>query len=191
MKRLTTSAVLAGVFLLFTAGATLAGHAVMGGGNRLHWGDNEPNFPRGYMYWHDKTGAAWPVYASAVEWDKETRLDAVYVSGANSCTSFRCVPVTETDFNNTGCAAPWGYANWTYNSSGHFTSAQMQVDRQCDSRTAADRRELVCHEMGHTIGLDERSSTADTCMRTGNMIGKQYPDPHDFEVLHYSYGHDV
>lgn len=191
--RRSSIATLMAVFLVFAAaGASVASHYLYdANGNKKHWSDNDPGFPRGYVYWHDQTGAAFPVYASAIEWDKETRLDAVYVSGGSSCTSSHCVTVSEVDFNNTGCAAPYGQAYTPTGSGGHLTTdTWVHYDRQCSSRSSADRRELVCHELGHTIGLYERPESASTCMRQGNMIGKQLPDTHDFDILHALYNHD-
>jgi hypothetical protein len=183
---------LSGVFVLFTATASFASHALrQPDGDRLHWADNDPGFPRGYVYWHDETGVEWPVFASAIEWDKATRLDAVWVSGSNSCSSSHCVTVREVNFNNVGCSAPYGETDIPSFGSGHFTSnVEVRIDRQCDSRNAADRRELVCHELGHSIGLGERMFGADTCMRTGNMIGETLPDEHDFVALSTSYDHN-
>ncbi len=84
IRRSSLVAFLFGVFVLFGATAAgLASHALtQADGDRLHWRDNDPGFPRGYMYWQDQTGAEWPVFSSAIEWDKETRLDAVYTSGS-------------------------------------------------------------------------------------------------------------
>lgn len=192
MRRWSLVVFLAGVFVLFgVTAASLASHALtQPDGDRLHWRDNDPGFPRGYVYWHDQTGVEWPVFASAIEWDKETRLDAVYVSASSSCTSSHCVSVLEADLN-AGCSAPYGITDIPADSGGHFTTdVRVRIDRQCDSRNSADRRELVCHELGHTIGLGERASSANTCMRTGNMIGKTLPDAHDYDALHTSYNHD-
>lgn len=191
--RRPTIALLLAVFLVFVAaGASLAGHYLYNSsGNKKHWSDNDPGFPRGYVYWHDKTGPSVPVYASAIEWDKVSRLDAVYVSSGSSCTSSHCVTVSEVDFNNTGCAAPFGEAYTPTNTAGHLTTdTYARVDRQCASRSYADRRELICHEMGHTIGLQHLAKTAQTCMRQGDMNGSSLPNGDDFSHLESLYNHD-
>ncbi len=98
--------------------------------------------------------------------------------------------VREADLE-AGCSPPFGLTAIPSGASGHFTTdVNIRIDRQCDSRNADDRRELVCHEMGHSIGLDDRALSAVTCMRTGNMIGRRLPDAHDYEVLHNSYNHN-
>jgi hypothetical protein len=177
--------------LLFVIGVTasFASHPLQqADGDRLHWRDNDPGFPRGYMYWQDTTGAAWPVFSSAIEWDRASRLDAVYTSG--SCSNSHCVTV-RTSALAAGCSAPYGVTAIPSGPEGHFTTdVNVQLDAQCSSRNAADRRELVCHELGHSIGLDDRAASAVTCMRTGNMIGRQVPDGHDFEALANSYNHN-
>jgi hypothetical protein len=175
---------------LGSASVAFAGHPLLqADGDRYHWADNDPSFPRGYVYWQDQTGAEWPVYSSAIEWDKASRLDAVYTSG--SCTSSHCVTVREVSFNNVGCAPPYGETSVPTTTAGHFTTdTEVRIDAQCDNRNAADRRELVCHEMGHSIGLGERASSSATCMRTGNMVGRTLPDGHDYEALYNSYDHN-
>jgi hypothetical protein len=191
MRRWSLVVFLTVVFVLFAATTSFAFHPWFDAdGDRRHWRDNDPGFPRGYVYWHDKTGVEWPVFASAIKWDQETRLDAVYVSGSSSCTSSHCATVREAALS-AGCSPPFGETSGPTSGAGHFTTGvEVRIDAQCDSRNAADRRELVCHEMGHSIGLFERASSADTCMRTGNMIGKTLPDGHDFETLHNSYNHN-
>ena len=142
IRRSSLVAFLFGVFVLFGATAAgLASHALtQADGDRLHWRDNDPGFPRGYMYWQDQTGAEWPVFSSAIEWDKETRLDAVYTSG--SCSSSHCVTVREADLE-AGCSPPFGLTAIPSGASGHFTTdVNIRIDRQCDSRNADDRREL-------------------------------------------------
>lgn len=192
MRRPTIALLLAVFLVSVVAGTSLAGHYLYNSsGNKKHWSDNDPGFPRGYVYWHDKTGSAMPVYASAIEWDKETRLDAVYVSGGSSCTSSHCVTVYELDYSNVGCSNPYGEAYTPTNTAGHLTTdTWVRFDRQCGSRTYADRRELVCHELGHSIGLQHLSSSANTCMRQGDMAGYSLPNQHDYDLLHALYNHD-
>jgi hypothetical protein len=189
MRRWSPLLALAGVLLLVVASASFASHALtQADGDRLHWADNDPGFPRGYVYSQDQTGAEWPVFSSAIKWDEESRLDAVYTSG--SCTSSHCVTVHEAALA-AGCSAPFGVTAIPAGAAGHFTTnVDVTIDAQCDSRNAADRRELVCHELGHSIGLGDRAASNVTCMRTGNMIGRTLPDAHDFEALHNSYNHN-
>ncbi|WP_154402578.1 hypothetical protein [Nocardioides speluncae] len=189
VRRWGLVALLASVFLLAAVAAANASHPmVQPDGDRMHWSDNDPSFPRGYVFWQDQTGAEWPVFSSAVQWDRASRLDAVYVTG--SCTSNHCVTVREADLDP-GCTGRLGEVLHVTGPAGHYFSAtEVRIDAQCDARSAADRRELVCHELGHSTGLDDRPSNTNTCMRSGDMVGEQFPDGHDFEVLLFSYNHD-
>lgn len=154
-----------------------------------HWRDRDPAHPRGYVYWVDNTGAEWPVYSSAVTWDQAPGLDALYTTSGASCPS-HCVPVNEHDLD-AGCTGRLGVFSPDVTASNHLTSdSWIRIDRQCDSRNYADRRELVCHEMGHSIGLDDRPETAPSCMRQGDMVGEQYPADHDWEALGNIYDHN-
>lgn len=184
MRRLVALILAAFTIIAVASTSAMAGHSL-----NYHWADADPSYPRGYVYWVDQTGPSWPVYSSAIDWDQETRLDAVYVSSAGACPS-HCVSVSEADLD-AGCTGRLGVMSPAVNSDGHLNgNTTVQVDRQCSSRNAADRRELVCHELGHSLGLDDRASTAVTCMRQGNMIGRQFPDQHDYDVLHSKYNHN-
>ena len=66
------------VLLFFSkASPAAANHWNHDPGHNVHWANNSPSFPRGYVYWADLTGAQWPVYSAAIEWDRSTKLDAV------------------------------------------------------------------------------------------------------------------
>lgn len=156
-----------------------------------HWNDNEPSYPRGYAFIQDQTPAAWPVYTAAIAWDSAPKLDLVWRSGPGSCG--HCVPFTAGPVGATGCA---GVLGQTYNrtlNGVHITSASAMVDSACAGISANGRREIVCHEMGHTIGLLDRGASASSCMRTGysGLPGAQ-PDGSslDFTQLNTEYGHD-
>ncbi len=155
-----------------------------------HWDDNEPGFPRGYAYIHDMTPAAWPVFTAAIDWDQAPKLDLVYRSGGSSCTSSHCVPFRAVALGGAGCSASPGVTNLTL-SGVHITSANSRVDSGCAGRPYNNRLELVCHEMGHAIGLDDRGAGAASCMRTNVPLGNQTDgDGTDFADLSAAYGHD-
>lgn len=177
-------ATLTAAFLLaFTGSSALA--ATFG-----HWDDNEPGFPRGYAYIHDKTPSVWPVYSAAIDWDKAPKLDLVYRSGGSNCTSSHCVPFSAVALGGSGCSATAGTTSYSL-SGVHITSANSKVDSGCASKSANNRRELVCHEMGHSIGLLDRGSSSSSCMRTGVALGNAIVGSSaDFTDLNAAYGHD-
>jgi len=189
-RRFGVVAVLVAVFVGSATAAALADKPIIQSGHRLHWGDNEPNYPRGYVYWLDQTGAAFPVYSSAIEWDKAGKLDAVYTTSSGSCPASHCASVLNAPLE-AGCSPPYGLTDIPWSGPGHFTTGvRIRIDTQCSSRNAADRRELVCHEMGHSIGIDDRAASSTSCMRTGNMVGRQLPIDDDYDTLRISYSHD-
>src|SRR5205085_4953075 len=71
-----------------------------------HWNDLETEFPRGYAYIQDLTPAAWPVYTAAIDWDRASKLDLVYRSGANGCV--HCIPFDDVPIDEPGCSARSG-----------------------------------------------------------------------------------
>lgn len=178
--------------IVFTAAAMLGAGATASLGSHStpdHWRDNDPGYPRGYVYWVDNTGSEWPVYSAAIDWDQAPRLDAVYVTNEANCPS-HCVSVNEADLD-AGCTGRLGVATTYTNASGHLTGqTYVRIDRQCDNRNYADRRELVCHEMGHTLRLQHVDPSLPTCMRQGDMIGEQDPRQHDYDALHNMYDHN-
>jgi hypothetical protein len=178
--------ILLAVFVLtFTGSAALASTSG-------HWSDNEPNFPRGYAYTHDQTPAAWPVYTAAISWDQAPKLDLVYRAASTACAGSRCVPFIATPIGAAGCPASdtTGLTGRNFNGV-HITSAISYVDSACASRTYNNRLELVCREMGHAIGLDDRGAGAVSCMRSNVDLGNQIDgSAADFNDLDVAYSHD-
>jgi hypothetical protein len=163
-------------------------------GAPLHWSDNDPSYPRGYIYWVDNTGAEWPVYSSAVEWDKAGRLDAVYTSSEAACPNTgHCVSVNETALGAAGCTGALGsttpviYAG----ASAHLhTDTVVEVDSECSGAAAGKRRTIACHEMGHSIGLYEDFARTNTCMAAPYQGVQQLPNEHDYNAIASQYNHN-
>ena len=159
----------------------LADNVARQGGQQLHWlKDNQDGV---YVYWVDHTPSGWPVQEAAGNWDASSAIDAIYRYEGTGCPS-RCVGVRKYNFG-TSCQNYPGETPIDAGPEGHLhdgTSARFNQDCQGHDK----RLELVCHELGHTIGVgDKDSHGADTCMRPGYMTSpeKQYPDSHDFNML--------
>lgn len=179
---------IAAIALLLTASAASASHALVSGGVQIHWQDGG-SADRAYVYWSDQTGAEWPVYTEALAWDQASSLDAIYRSSSQSCTSGHCVDVQEAPYAN--CDNILGQSTFNHYSSGHLTSGNWsRVDQDCGSKPYNARRELLCHEMGHSIGLADKSSTSSSCMRTGLPLGSAVQNSHDYDELAIIYGHN-
>lgn len=153
-----------------------------------HWGDNEPGFPRGYAYIQDQTPANWPVYTAAINWDQASKLDLVYQAGTGSCPS-HCVPFVANAVGQAGCAGLLGVT--TANAGTHIQSASVRVDSACAGQSYNGRLQIVCHEMGHAVGLNDRQASP-SCMSTNiSTLGdKPHPVEADWNDLWAAYGHD-
>lgn len=181
---------LAGIALMFTAGSAMASHSMSDNGATLHWQTNSGG--TAYVYWSDKTSASWPVYTEAVAWDQASGIDALYVSGSNSCTSGHCVVVNEAALSGNCTAGVVGQTTVAHYSSGHFTPGMtVHVANACTSQPYNGRRALLCHEMGHSIGLNDVASTSSSCMRTNAAsLGSVIQNSHDYAQLGVIYGHN-
>lgn len=77
---------------------------------------------------------------------------------------------------------PWsdaGRANIRVNSSNHIQKGWAKLNNDTPD---ADRRSTICHELGHTLGLDHRSATS-SCMYGAADAFPVNPDQHDYEQL--------
>lgn len=128
-------------------------------GHNVHWANSSPSFPRGYVYWADLTGPQWPVYSAAIEWDRSTKLDAVYVGPSASCPSTpHCVTVRQTALGAT-CSGTLGQTNVSYYpATGHLeTSTRVDLSSAC---TACERRQAPNHHVSRARAFD-RDGRAD------------------------------
>lgn len=161
-------------------------------GADVHWADKEPTHPRGYVYWADRTGAEWPVYSAAVEWDRASKLDAVYISGSQTCPSTpHCVSVVETSIND-ACSPKAGQTDWSYyTASGHLeTKTLVRVNSHCSNASYGMRRTITCHELGHSIGMNEQTSDTSSCMTSPYDVPRTMPSTHDYQSIASVYRHN-
>ncbi|RNL78454.1 hypothetical protein EFL95_04985 [Nocardioides marmorisolisilvae] len=174
------------------ASSAAANHWNHDPGHNVHWTNSSPSFPRGYVYWADLTGPEWPVYSAAIEWDRSTRLDAVYVGAGSSCPSTpHCVTVRQTALG-TSCSGTLGQTNVSYYSAtGHLeTSTRVDLSSACSTSSASKRRTITCHELGHSIGMDEQRTADDSCMVDPYVTPHTLPSAHDFQSIATVYNHD-
>lgn len=176
--------VLAGSVAAFcvTVGAALGTHALYSGGvGPIHW-------QSGYVYWADDTGPEWPVLSQAAAWDKSGHIDGMYRSSSAACTSGHCVTVREAPLGS--CSGTVGNTKFKAYSGGHFIpkSVDIRVDQDCSGLSSTRRRELTCHEMGHSIGLAHRPASSSSCMRIG-PLSSAIQNAHDYKQLASIYNH--
>lgn len=72
-----------------------------------------------------------------------------------------------------------GYANVRYNDQGHIQRGRVRVK---NSNPDSERRALLCQEVGHTLGLAHRGTTA-SCMYQNDYYAASTPDRHDYDQL--------
>lgn len=182
MRRIRIFAVLAAVFaFMFTGSVAVAS-------SFGHWDDNEPGYPRGYAFIKDTSAAAWPVYTAAISWDQAAKLDLIYQTGAGGCG--HCVPFESVAMGGAGCSPVAGETSFGL-SGVHLVNVSSRVDSGCAGLSYNNRLELVCHEMGHAIGLNDRGAGAASCMRTGVPLGNEVDGSDaDFADLFNAYSHD-
>jgi hypothetical protein len=72
-----------------------------------------------------------------------------------------------------------GLANVRYNDQGHIQRGRVRVK---NSVSESEKRPLLCQELGHTLGLGHRSTTA-SCMHQNASAAAASPDQHDYEQL--------
>lgn len=160
--------------------------------NKGHW--SRHGHPQAHMDVVDRTGNAWPVYASQIRWNEVTNgISAQYASNGSQC-AHHCVGVAvlrpaEDPYNimYPDCRGSAGYATV----GGPFVGAQdhfnekvrIRYNQSCASRlTRRDRRALTCQEQGHALGLTHRNSP-DSCMFQDPTRADRAPDEHDRHTL--------
>lgn len=170
-------------------------------GNNGHWKkighDN-----KAHIHWVDDTGSAWPVRAGKNNWTAGvSAISLQYAANAGDC-GHHCINVDSID---PGDAPP----NYDFDNGCDGGNVAVTVipplagapnnhyDEQLRIRFNADCRfvygpigelTVVCHEMGHSVGLRHYSQSPGSCMRNGAF--DPYPDAHDFNVVDSIYDHN-
>ncbi len=73
----------------------------------------------------------------------------------------------------------FGRADIRVNSANHIQKGWAKLN---NNTADANRRSLICHELGHTLGLDHRSVTS-SCMYGPSDAFPISPDQHDYDQL--------
>ncbi len=118
----------------------------------------------------------WPVRAAAERWDDANPVDYRYTT--KGCPEgAQCVNVRQAELagSTVGSAA-------TGRSGSTIVSATVVLDTTFGRKNAAARRRnVVCHELGHALGLEHRSGTS-SCM-TSYVTDQRYPARADITEL--------
>ncbi|WBQ08336.1 hypothetical protein [Kribbella sp. CA-293567] len=137
------------------------------------WSYGAYNDPQ--VYFLDSTSSAWPVIASVTEWNRATGIDSFWKSGSTACpTGVHCVTVANGAYGSTG----WlGLTTWTPNTQGPV-SVKLNDSY---TLTAAERRTIACHELGHALSLNHNTSTT-SCLYSGTYVSL-VPNADDYKIL--------
>lgn len=168
-------------------GATPSGnsHQLMANGLALHW-THQSGQERKIII-RDSTNDTWTNKLPNVlsDWGQSSEFRFVKQQAATDSTS-RLNCTMPTDYGrvkvcNHGSYTFTGAGRYTikFNSEGHIQRGRVRLK---NSVVDADRRPLMCQEIGHTLGLEHRMTTA-SCMWKNASEAADTPDTHDYEQL--------
>jgi hypothetical protein len=166
-----------------------------------------PEFARAFADW-DTTGDGWTAPARIDLRDGSSRL------GACGATSGQITVCNDNYGDNgwLGIAQIWATKNHIYQATAKMndwyfeespderdindvTWYQRNFPNDWQAVLAADRKNVMCQEIGHTFGLDHQdenfsNTDLDTCMDyVWDPRGDEYPNFHDYEQLATIYNH--
>ena len=170
------ASVLVSSFVGFTGSATASAAA-----STMSWSEN-------VVYVYDTTSAIkkkngspwWPVKAAADRWDNDNPVEFRYTTQRCPAGS-QCVTVRQSEL-----AAPTVGVTTTSRVGADIRSATIVLDTTFGrTNTSARRRNVVCHELGHALGLKHRTATT-SCL-TSYVTTTLYPDATDIKSLNTMY----
>jgi hypothetical protein len=151
---------------------------------------NFVSWQKDVVYVYDTTSAIkqadgsprWPVRAAAERWAKGNPVDFHYTTKGCPKGS-QCVVVKQAEL-----ASPAVGTTATSISGVNITSATIILDTTFGrTNSAAHRQNVVCHELGHSLGLQHRTGTS-SCL-TPYVTNTRYPDSTDIKNLTVMYGY--
>lgn len=160
-----------------------------------HWGRSTSPFT---LKLGDDVDVNWDSYLvkAGGDWAGASALDTSVVSGVTTGRKCRAatgrVEVCNAAYGNNG----WlGLASISL-SGKHITQGTAKMNdtyfNTVKYNNAAERQDVMCQEVGHTLGLDHTStdgSTQSTCMDYSTTADVTTPNSHDFEQLAAIYTH--
>lgn len=148
------------------------------------------SWPKDVIYVYDATASikksdgtqVWPVKTVAARWSKDNPVEFRYTS--KGCpANVQCVTVKQSELPDPAV----GLAT-TGSVGADITSSAITLDTTFGRKNSAARRQnVVCHEMGHALGLKHRT-TKDTCMYA-YVTSERHPDKTDVKTLNTMYGY--
>jgi hypothetical protein len=183
-KILLAFALFAGVLLSSLLGATTPAPAEASTKvNFISW-------PKDVIYVYDTTSKlkekngtpVWAVKAAAERWSAGNPVEFRYTTTGCPKDS-QCVTVRQAEL-----AAPAAGVTATGFSGADIKSSNVTLDTTYGKKNnEAKRRNVVCHELGHSLGLKHRTQTS-SCL-TSYTASQKYPDATDIKNLNTMYGY--
>ncbi len=151
---------------------------------------NFVSWPKDVVYVYDTTAhlkksdgtQVWPVKAAAARWSKGNPVDFRYTT--TGCPKgAQCVTVKQAELADPTV----GVAATSYVGA-DIKASNITLDTTFGRKNSAARRQnVVCHEMGHSLGLQHRAQTS-SCMNP-YVTSERYPDKTDVKNLSTMYGY--
>lgn len=146
----------------------------------ITWARN--NFTNPQIYYHDTTGASWPVGTVLTEWNTSPNIHVVWTTGACPAISgTHCVGVYEAAYGDLG----WlGIFHFATDSGNHFIDGDESIS--LNDSYSSNHQAVACNLVGQSIGMGHNTSTG-SCLYSYNPSAGA-PNSDDFnEVLHVLY----
>jgi hypothetical protein len=151
---------------------------------------NFNSWPKDVIYVYDTTAKikksdgspVWPVKAAAARWSAGNPVDFRYTTTGCPKNS-QCVIIKQSEL-----AAPTVGVTSIARVGTDIKSVTIVLDTTFGrTNSAARRRNVACHELGHSLGLQHRTGTS-SCL-TPYVTTTKYPDATDIRNLKVMYGY--
>lgn len=148
------------------------------------------SWQKNVVYVYDTTSAikkadgspVWPIRAAAERWDDGNPVDFRYTTQGCPAKS-QCVIVRQKEL-----ASPTVGVTTIARLGTDIKTVTIVLDTTFGrTNSAAKRRNVTCHELGHSLGLKHRAARS-TCL-TSYVSTVTTPDSTDIKTLNMMYGH--
>jgi Matrixin len=155
-----------------------------------HWAQGGRS--RAMIVFVDGTGVDWPVGTTTKRYNLASGVDSRWKFSCPAGSGYHCVIVAQyqdVTAPDQVCVGAYSCTFRYAGSDGHWVSAWVTVNDSSVSG-AAQHRKVVCHALGHALGL-EHDSSASSCMNQDfTSADSLWPSEQNLSALHAKYAHD-